>query len=186
MLSGNFGKMKRAMSRLVEVMEISLQRERMDEKQIKIHSNQIPFVPYLRSVLNEACELWTERQLKIDLEDAAEVFVFGDGSLLKTALLNLIDNAVKYSAEHEPVRISLVVSGSDAVFSVQNHGAVISDNVLARVFEKYYRGSVSGNTRGAGLGLYLVKKIIEQHHGRVTLESTTSDGTVAIVRLPLV
>jgi len=185
MLSTNFGKMKRAMSRLVEVMDISLGRERMEDAHAKMDSNEIPLVPFIRTILNEARELWAERQLELALNDDREYFVFGDASLLKTALLNLIDNAVKYSAEHEPVNVSLTITEGEAIVRVQNHGAVIPADDLSRVFEKFYRGSGSGNTRGAGLGLYLVRKIIEQQHGRVTLVSNESEGTVAIVRLPL-
>ena len=99
--------------------------------------------------------------------------------------MNLIDNAVKYSAEHEAVHISLSVKEGEALVRVQNRGTTIPPDDLERVFEKFYRGSGSGNTRGAGLGLYLVRKIIEQQHGKVTLASNESDGTVAIVRLPL-
>jgi CHASE2 domain-containing sensor protein len=213
MLSTNFGKMKRAVSRLVEVMDISLRRERLEDSNAKMDSNEISLVPFMRSILDEARELWAERRLELDLvdggecfvrtildterelwverrlepdlEEHGELFVFGDSSLLKTALLNLIDNAVKYSTEHEPVLISLSVTEGEAIVRVQNHGTVVPADDLERVFEKFYRGSRSGNTRGAGLGLYLVRKIIEQQHGKVTLVSNDSDGTVAIVRLPL-
>jgi CHASE2 domain-containing sensor protein/anti-sigma regulatory factor (Ser/Thr protein kinase) len=213
MLSTNFGKMKRAMSRLVEVMDISLRRERLEDSNAKMDSNEIPLVPFMRTILDEARELWAERRLEFDLEDNRECFVrtildkkrdlwverhlepdleengklvvFGDSSLLKTALLNLIDNAVKYSTEHEPVLISLSVAEGEAIVRVQNHGTVIPAGDLGRVFDKFYRGSRSGNTRGAGLGLYLVRKIIEQQHGSITLVSNESEGTVAIVRMPL-
>jgi signal transduction histidine kinase len=140
----------------------------------------------MRAILNEARELWAERRLELDLEEnGGEFSVIGDSSLLKTALLNLIDNAVKYSAEHEPVNVSLRFNAGEGIIRVLNNGDVIPAEDLGRVFEKFYRGSASGNTRGAGLGLYLVRKIIEQQHGRVSLISNESDGTVAIVALPL-
>jgi signal transduction histidine kinase len=185
-LSTNFGKMKRAMSRLVEVLDISLGRERLEDAQVKTERNKIILVPFMRAILDEARELWAERRLELDLEeDGGDFFVLGDSSLLKTALLNLIDNAVKYSAEHEPVSISLHYKEGAGIIRVQNHGDVIPAEDLGRLFEKFYRGSASGNTRGAGLGLYLVRKIIEQQHGRVSLISNESDGTVAIIALPL-
>jgi CHASE2 domain-containing sensor protein/nitrogen-specific signal transduction histidine kinase len=184
-LSTNFGKMKRAMSRLVEVMDVSLGRERLEHLHLKMDQSEIELVPFLGSLLEETRELWAERQLELELGGCGECVVLGDRSLLKTALLNLIDNAIKYSAESEPVRVSLRTTQAQALVRVQNHGAVIPAPDLERVFEKYYRGTGSGNTRGAGLGLYLVRRIIEQFGGSVTLASSESGGTQATVGLPL-
>jgi len=104
---------------------------------------------------------------------------------LKTALLNLIDNAIKYSAESEPVHVFLSVDGDNAEIVIKNRGAPIEAEDLNRVFEKYYRGSSSASTQGAGLGLYLVKKIIEQMGGSIGLVYTEAEGTVATVLLPV-
>jgi signal transduction histidine kinase len=184
-LSTNFGKMKRAMSRLVEVMDVSLGRERLENMHLKLDRGEIELVLFLRHLMEETRELWSERQLELDLKGCGSCQVFGDQTLLKTAVLNLIDNAVKYSAESEPVRVSLSITSDQALVRVQNHGPVIPDHDLSRVFEKYYRGTGSGNTRGAGLGLYLVRRIIEQFGGTVTLASSGKGETLATVALPL-
>ena len=184
-LSTNFGKMKRAMSRLVEVMDVSLGRERLENMHLKLDRSEIQLVPFLRNLMEETRELWSERQLELDLKGCSCCLVLGDQTLLKTAVLNLIDNAIKYSAESEPVRVSLSITTGQALVRVQNHGAVIPDHDLSRVFEKYYRGTGSGNTRGAGLGLYLVRRIIEQFGGTVTLASSGRGETLATVALPL-
>ena len=105
--------------------------------------------------------------------------------MLKTAVLNLIDNAVKYSAVQEPVRVFLEKRDGLAVVSVINQGTPVAPEELERVFEKFYRGGSSANTRGAGLGLYLVRKIIEQLGGSVTLSSDDSHYTTATISLPL-
>lgn len=105
--------------------------------------------------------------------------------MLKTAVLNLIDNAVKYSAVQEPVRVFLEKQGSLAVVSVVNRGTTVAPEELERVFDKFYRGGSSANTRGAGLGLYLVRKIIEQLGGSVTLASDAGQSTTATIKLPL-
>jgi CHASE2 domain-containing sensor protein/nitrogen-specific signal transduction histidine kinase len=184
-LATNFGKMKRAMSRLVEVMDVSLGRERLENMHLKLDQSEIQLVLFMRALMEETRELWSERQLELDLKGCSSCLVLGDPSLLKTAILNLIDNAIKYSAESEPVRVSLSLTTDQALVRVQNHGAVIPDHDLSRVFEKYYRGTGSGNTRGAGLGLYLVRKIIEQLGGTVTLVSSGKGETRATVALPL-
>jgi CHASE2 domain-containing sensor protein/anti-sigma regulatory factor (Ser/Thr protein kinase) len=184
-MAGNFGKMKRAMSRLVEVMDVSLGRERLENLHLKLERTEIPLVEFLNALMEETRELWSERQLELDLKGCGTCRVLGDRSLLKTALLNLVDNAVKYSADSEPVRVSLSLAEGRALVRVQNQGAAIPEHDLGRVFEKYYRGTGSGNTRGAGLGLYLVRRIVEQIGGTVTLASSAEGITCATVGLPL-
>lgn len=185
LLTSNFGKMKRAMSRLVEVMEVSLGRERLENIHQKSDHVEIQLVPFIRDLMNETRELWSERRLELELHGDGECIVIGDRSLLKTALLNLIDNAVKYSAENEPVCVSLDTTETSALVRVRNHGVVIPTEDLDKVFDKFYRGTGSGNTRGAGLGLFLVRCIIEQLQGNVTLTSNEADGTVASATLPI-
>ncbi|NVN90480.1 MAG: CHASE2 domain-containing protein [Desulfuromonadales bacterium] len=182
--STNFSKMKRAMSRLVEIMDISLERRRLDDHCIKMERERIHLGPFLRSLMDESRELWAERNLVLDLDDHDNHSIDGDRSLFKTAILNLIDNAIKYSSDHEPVRVELRCSEREALIQVRNRGRVISGDDLERVFDKYFRGATSSNTRGAGLGLYLVRRIIDQLGGTVTLESDNCGNTVASVRLP--
>ena len=184
-LTTNFGKMKRAVSRLVEVMDVSLGRERLENMHLKLDRSEIQLVVFLRALMEETRELWSERRLELELRGCGSCLVLGDVSLLKTAILNLIDNAVKYSAETEPVRVSLSLTPDRALVQVHNRGALIPEQDLNRVFEKYYRGTGTGNTRGAGLGLYLVRRIVEQLGGFVTLTSSAEGDTLATVGLPL-
>lgn len=182
--SPNLGKIKRAVARLVEVLEISLGRERLDDKRLTMNREAIPLAPFVRELANGATGLWTERRLDLDLRDGCGATVDGDRSLLKTALLNLIDNALKFSAEVDPVGVSVQIEKGGAIIKVRDRGRGIPASELDRVFEKFYRGSGSADTRGAGVGLYLVRRIIEQHGGTVTLAGCDQGGTVATVRLP--
>lgn len=181
----NFSKMKRAMSRLVEIMDNSLERRRLDDTRLEMVCGALDLVPFLERLVKESGELWAERRFELELAGVAACVIEGDGSLIKTATLNLIDNAVKYSPERETIRIQLHREEHEALIRVLNRGNTISDDDLGRVFEKYFRGAGSGNTRGAGLGLYLVRRIVEQHGGVVTLEKDTCGTTVAIIRLPV-
>jgi signal transduction histidine kinase len=183
-LTRNLGKMRRAVARLVEVLEISLGRERMDEAIKKASREEIHLATFVESMMEEMRELWGEGRLVLELGQV-EGRLTGDSLLLKTAFLNLVDNALKYSPESEPVVLSLKRDGQEALVAVKDSGQGIVREELEKVFEKYYRGTGSSDTRGAGIGLHLVKKIIEQHGGRVTLENAPQGGTVATVRLPL-
>ena len=181
----NIGKMKRAQGRLVEVLEISLGRERLDDARMTMSREEIHLASFMGRLMDEMGELWGERRLELDLGDMDGVTVTGDRSLLKTAFLNLIDNAFKYSAEGEPVSVAVHAGEGEVVVSIRDLGRGIAPDELDKVFEKYYRGASSSDTRGAGIGLYLVRRIMEQHGGMVWLESPGAGGTVAMVRLPL-
>lgn len=183
--STNFSKMKRAMSRLVEIMDISLERGRLDDNRISMKHERIQLGSFLRCLMDESRELWAERSLELVMNVPDDCGIDGDRSLFKTAILNLIDNAIKYSPDHETVQVELRCSDRQALIQVRNRGRTISGDDLDKAFEKYFRGATSSNTRGAGLGLYLVRRIIEQLGGTVTLTSDGCGNTVASIRVPL-
>ena len=108
-----------------------------------------------------------------------------DESLLRHIIGNLLSNAVKYSPEGSPVEFKLCREGEEAVFSVQDHGIGIPVADQARLFEAFHRASNVGETPGTGLGLLLVKRCVELHHGSMTVQSQEGVGTTFTVRLPV-
>ncbi|HWI40917.1 MAG TPA: sensor histidine kinase, partial [Verrucomicrobiae bacterium] len=181
-LSPNIGKMKRAVTRLVEVLEVSLEGGRVKHRTDVPAWEEIDLLPFLKDVVEEAKGLWGGRI--VELEGDAEGRLKGDRSLLKTLFLNLIDNAFKYSAEHSTVRVSVAREKGTLAVAVADSGRGIPPGELASVFEKYFRGGGSTDTPGAGIGLYLVRRITQQHGGEITIVSPGA-GTVVTVRLPL-
>lgn len=176
-------KMRRGVARLVEVMEVALARVRQDELP------EAPFSPQslatlLREVLVEARGLRPERRIEAAIATGPWE-VCGDQELLKTALLNLLDNACKYSPVDSLIEVSLAGAGETAVLRIRDQGMGLPEEELEKVFEKYYRGAKSAGSSGAGIGLYLVRRIIEQHRGRVSLAGRPGGGIIAEVVLPL-
>jgi len=108
------------------------------------------------------------------------VLLSGVGARLARAVVNLIDNAVKYSPEGEPVEISLC--GDELI--VRDHGQGISAEDLPHVFDRFYRGAEARGRPGSGLGLAIVRQVVTQHGGTVTAERAPSGGTLMRVRLP--
>lgn len=180
-----YDKMKRAVSRLTEIMDISLSAERMDGTANRMQQRRLELTGFVRMLFEESCALWTERTLHLELPEGDEVVIFADAGLFKTVLLNLIDNAIKHSPPEEAVSIALQVGTGAAIVSVCNRRPFIPAEELERVFDKYYRGRNSANSQGAGLGLYLVRKIVEQQGGTVELSSSEEAGTRATVTMPL-
>jgi len=107
--------------------------------------------------------------------------------MLKKALGNLVENALKYSDEQEPVEVTVDAAGGDCEVVVKNAGPGVPEHELHRIWEPFFRGTNAalGKTDGRGLGLVVVKRSVELLGGRVSVESGPSGPTVFRVRLPL-
>lgn len=178
-------KIKHAISRLVEVLEATMGKERMAYSRLEMNCETLELVPFLESISHDASMLWSGRRIDFSNRRRAAGRVSGDRALLKTAVFNLLDNACKYSREHEPVRVELDIGNTEVSIEVSDHGRGIPAEERDQVFEKYFRGDNSSNVSGAGLGLYLVRKIVIMHGGRVTISADTAGGTAARITLPL-
>ena len=108
-----------------------------------------------------------------------------DTNRLRQVLANIVDNALKYTPRGGRVDIVAERIGNEAVVRVTDTGSGIPPEDLPRVWERLYRGDKSRSTRGLGLGLSLVKAIVEAHGGRVSLQSEVGRGTTVEVRLPI-
>ena len=143
----------------------------------------------LSSLLVEAVdELWPQSSARgvaietIGVED--ELLVTGDRSLLTRALINLIDNAVKYSPDGGTVTCALAAESGMAVCTIADRGRGMTAEDLARIYQPFQRAGDHG-ARGAGLGLALVRAVVERHGGRVDHASAPGEGTMVTLALPL-
>lgn len=137
----------------------------------------------------EDCKLDLERRgvgFKKDIpEDAA--FVRLDKEKLSRALLNLIDNGVKYGGDNPQIKIGAFIKDKGAYITVSDNGIGIENKDIDKVFESFYRADASRSVKGSGLGLGIVKQIIERHGGKIWLKSEgTGKGTTVTIRLPLI
>jgi len=120
---------------------------------------------------------------RVQLAMTAEpVQVHGDALLLREAIKNLVDNALKYGGEG-PLQIALTVEGGQAVLTIADHGAGIAPADAERVFERFARGE-GAPSGGAGLGLAIVKRVVDSHGGRIDLSNRPQGGLIATIRLP--
>ncbi|MFN7931309.1 MAG: heavy metal sensor histidine kinase [Blastocatellia bacterium] len=114
--------------------------------------------------------------------------VNGDAQRLKQLLLNLLDNAVKYTPEHGTIRLRLSHDDHDAILSISDTGRGIPEEDLPHIFERFFRHSRSTSDKtvqGFGLGLSIVKWIVDSHGGKISAESRVNKGTTFTVRFPL-
>ncbi len=112
--------------------------------------------------------------------------VQADPAAFEQVLVNLLDNAVKYSAEHRSIAVRAGTSGQEAFFEVSDRGIGIQPAEQGRIFDRFYRGTnVSSERRGFGLGLAIAAEIVRAHQGRIEVQSQPGRGTTFRVSLPL-
>ena len=109
-----------------------------------------------------------------------------DMELMQLALRQLLDNAVKYSPQRSPIRISAALEEETLVITVHNRGEALSKGEQLHIFDKFYRGTnVRNHVAGTGMGLSIARDILIAHGGDVRLDSSTDRGTQFVLRMPL-
>jgi signal transduction histidine kinase len=121
---------------------------------------------------------------EIHLRVAHPIAVHGDRLYLAQAITNLLTNAIKYGEGH-PIEVSLEKHGCTVLVRVRDHGAGIAPADQRRIFGRFERAEMTHNPGGLGLGLYIARRIVEQHAGTLTLESMPGIGSTFTVALPL-
>ena len=122
--------------------------------------------------------------ITLDAPEAAYAAI--NPPLLEQAVVNLVDNAIKYSSEDSTVAVRLTVVAGEATIEVRDHGSGISRDHLPHLFERFYRvdKARSRSLGGTGLGLAIVKHIVEAHNGSVSVQSTVGAGSLFAIHLP--
>ena len=127
---------------------------------------------------------WTEKEIDLDV-DLEPVEFYGNEEMLNHVWVNLLGNAVKFSPVGGRLEVRLRREGSVALATVRDAGPGMDEQTRRRVFEKFYQGDTAHATEGNGLGLALVKRIVDLCGGGVTVESAPGRGAAFTVRLPL-
>ncbi|MGZ3808841.1 MAG: sensor histidine kinase, partial [Bacteriovorax sp.] len=117
-------------------------------------------------------------------QTAEKLFAKVDKKKIRQALANLIDNAIKYSPSKSEIRVSLYRHNQQAVIRVVDQGIGINPEDLPHIWKRLYRGEKGRHEKGIGLGLSLVKSIVEAHNGSVSVETSEGAGSSFIIRLP--
>jgi two-component system, OmpR family, sensor kinase len=178
-------KVRSAVRRMTQLIDNLIGSARLIDGRIELnyHPTQID----LGSLVREACHL--QRELTpdariLELVPPQSLMVYGDASLLSQVLGNLLSNAVKYSPDAGLIQVDAAPDGAQIALVIADQGIGIPETEQEHVFERYYRGSNTSGIVGSGVGLYLVRTILELHQGSVALESREGEGSRFRVRLP--
>ena len=185
---GIMGEQARRMKRLIDDL---LSLSRIEQNEHRAPQTAVDLAGVARQVTEGLASLAAENRIRLALEAPEALTVTGDRDELVRVVENLIENAIKYSADDDgaerPVEIDLKDIEHRAVLRVRDHGPGISREHLPRLTERFYRVD-AGQSRakgGTGLGLALVKHIVARHRGRLSVDSTPGDGATFTISLPL-
>ena len=142
----------------------------------------------LRSLLNEMSETFDysnkTHKLHCDLGDEP-VLVNGDKQRIEQVVINLLNNAVKYSPKADKVYLKLSKESGQAQISVKDEGIGLTDKERSQIFSRYFRAQSAKGISGLGVGLYITTQIVERHKGRIEVESEVGKGSEFRIILPM-
>lgn len=142
----------------------------------------------IASLLTDVMELYEvvaeEKRITVATDFASPCEAVVDATRMRQAFANLLDNALKYTPEGGNVRLSCSVESGRVTMRVRDTGMGVPPDEQPRIWERLYRGDKSRSQRGLGLGLSLVKAIVEAHHGKVSVQSQAGEGSEFVISVP--
>ena len=172
-----------ASRRLADMMTNILKLNRLENQQIYPNPTTFDLGEQLCQSLLQYESVWERKNIEIETDIADGVIVCADAELLSLVWNNLFSNAFKFTEEGGRVSLSLSAGQTYATVKVTDTGCGMSAEVGAHIFEKFYQGDTSHATQGNGLGLALVKRVVDIMQGEIGVESTIGVGTTFTVRI---
>ena len=172
-----------ASRRLAEMMTNILKLNRLENQQIFPVATEFDLGEQLCECLLQFENVWEQKNIEIDTDIAENIKVEADGELLSLVWNNLFSNAFKFTDEGGTVSLSLTATEHHAVIQVKDTGCGMTPEVGAHIFEKFYQGDTSHAMQGNGLGLALVKRVIDIMQGEIGVESAVGVGTTFTVKI---
>ncbi len=169
--------------RLSEMMTNILKLNRLENQQIFPETARFDLGEQLCECLLQFENIWEQKEIGIETDIAEDVNVEADAELLSLVWNNLFSNAFKFTDEGGTVSVNLTATEHHAIISIKDTGCGMTPEIGARIFEKFYQGDPSRAVQGNGLGLALVKRIIDIMHGEISVESAVGTGTTFTVKI---
>ncbi len=169
--------------RLTELMGGILLLSKVENEVISLRQDVFSPDEQIRLAIVSLEEKWTEKRIEFETE-LPEVRYRGNEALLSHVWLNLLDNAVKFSPHGGRIYLTLTEDDEETVFTVRDEGPGIPPEKQKHIFDKFYQADTSHKKEGNGLGLTLVRRIVDLHGGDITVENVAVGGCLFTVSLP--
>jgi two-component system, OmpR family, phosphate regulon sensor histidine kinase PhoR len=176
----------RETERMTRLINDILDLSRIEAGRLDLKPTFVDLPPLINRVVGRIEPQALNHRIVLDMPEDMEP-VLAEAAKIEQVLLNLLGNAIKYSPEGGEVSLSVKRLKEKSMVSVTDHGIGIPREQLPHIFDKYHRAAVGGEggVRGAGLGLFVTKSIVEAHGGRIWAESREGEGTTVIFTIPL-
>ena len=168
--------------RLADMMTNILKLNKLEKQQIYPKTEEYDLGEQLCECLLQFENIWEEKDIQIETEIAEDIKVNTDGELLSLVWNNLFSNAFKFTPEGGTVTLILKVTEHHVIVKVKDTGCGMTSEVGAHIFEKFYQGDTSHAMQGNGLGLALVKRVVDILHGEISVESAIGKGSTFVVK----
>ncbi len=172
-----------ASRRLADMMTNILKLNRLENQQIYPKTVEFDLGEQLCECLLQYENVWENANIEIETDIADDIKVKADSELLSHVWNNLFSNAFKFTPSGGRVKVSLEATERHAIVKVADTGCGMTSEVGAHIFEKFYQGDTSRSVQGNGLGLALVKRVIDIMQGEISVESAVGKGTTFTVKI---
>lgn len=180
--------LKSELNRQKILIDRLLMAGRLESGMMKLERQPLDLLPILEESVAAVKAIANKRKVTIHLTVAQpDIRILGDKSGLQQVFINLINNAVKFSPQEGQVEVSADASGERAAVSIVDHGLGIPTEALPHLFERFYRARniTIAEIPGSGIGLYIVKSIVDELGGSIEVQSAENQGTTFTVTLPI-
>ena len=182
------GIIERQVGQLTRLIDDLMEISRISTGRIHLQEERLAFNGIVENALETVRPLIEKHQHSLEVAlSPLTVWLYADASRLEQVVVNLLTNAAKYTEPGGSIKVSVQQEGNDAVLRVRDSGVGIAPELLPHVFELFTQAerSLARSEGGLGIGLCLVKRLVEMHRGTVTAYSTLGDGSEFVVRLPV-
>lgn len=187
-IKDDFEAIKEASGRLHELVDDLLEVARSESGTIQIQPEPVNIEEIVKHVVNEVTPSAAQRNIQLQVNLAEQKTVMADAEKLQEVVENLFSNAVKYNRDNGQVKFETRIENNNLVFEISDTGLGIPANVQDKIFTKFFRARQKGTETvpGTGLGLFVVRMLIEKMKGNITFKSVEGQGTIFTFKLPVV
>ena len=174
---------------ITQILDDVLMINRAEGNKIELYLEAADIIDFCRYLIQETAANHSQYSINfsVDLGEkitAESLIIQFDKKLLQQVITNLLNNAIKYSPNHNLVNFNLTKVDDQIIFKISDHGIGIPETDQVKLFESFHRASNVGNIAGTGLGLSIVKQCVDLHRGRISVESQIGKGTTMTVSIP--